>query len=180
MPLETGLILGLALWSLSVSRRTRCTKAICREAEKAAALGLSHPLIGKFIGVSHSTIYNWIRQGQSEQSGIHREFFESIKRGEGKCAALNMATIQKAARGGQWTAAAWVMERRFGYSVGLEAEPAPIDDLAEESADHWQTEEGLADLAADLEGIGPDVLARIAENHPRIRELLRESLKSGD
>ena len=163
-----------------MSRRTRCTKAICREAEKAAALGLSHPLIGKFIGVSHTTIYNWIRRGQSEQSGIYREFLESVKRGEGKCAALNMATIQKAARSGQWTAAAWVMERRFGYSVGLEAEPAPIDDLAEESADHWQTEEGLADLAADLEGIGPDVLARIAENHPRIRELLRESLKSGD
>jgi len=163
-----------------MGRRTRCTKAICRDAEKAAALGLSHPLIGKFIGVSHSTIYNWINRGKSEQSGIYREFLEAVKRGEGKCAALNMATIQKAARGGQWTAAAWVMERRFGYSVGQDPEPAPIDDLAEESADHWQTEEGLADLAADLEGIGPDVLARIAENHPRIRELLRESLKGSD
>jgi hypothetical protein len=163
-----------------MSRRTRCTKAICRDAEKAAALGLSHPLIAKFIGVSHTTIYNWIRRGQSEQSGIYREFLESVKRGEGKCAALNMATIQKAARSGQWTAAAWVMERRFGYSVGQDPEPAPIEEMSEETADHWQTEEGIADLAADLEQLGPDVLARIAENHPRIREMLRESLKSGD
>ena len=163
-----------------MSRRTRCTKAICRDAEKAAALGLSHPLIAKFIGVHHSTIYNWIERGQRERTGIYFEFSEAVKRGEGKCAALNMATIQKAARGGQWTAAAWVMERRFGYSVGQDPEPAPIDDLAEETADHWQTEEGIADLAADLEQLGPDVLARIAEKHPRVRELLQESLKGSD
>ena len=159
-------------------RRSRCTKAICQQAEKAASLGLSHPLIGKFIGVSHTTIYNWIRRGQSEQSGVHREFLESIKRGEGRCAALNMATIQKSARGGQWKAAAWVMERRFGYSVGLDAEPIPIDDAVDEGPDHWETEQGLADLAADLEQLGPDVLARIAGSHPRVRELLVESLKS--
>jgi hypothetical protein len=163
-----------------MSRRTRCTKAICRDAEKAAALGLSHPLIAKFIGVHHSTIYNWIERGQRERAGIYFEFSEAVKRGEGKCAALNMATIQKAARGGQWTAAAWVMERRFGYSVGLEAEPAPPEDTVEEGPDHWETEQGLADLAADLEQLGPDVLARIAGSHPRVRELLVESLKGDD
>lgn len=163
-----------------MSRRTRCTKAICRDAEKAAALGLSHPLIAKFIGVHHSQVYRWIQRGERERTGIYFEFCEAVKRGEGKCAALNMATIQKAARGGQWTAAAWVMERRFGYSVGQDPEPAPIEEMGEETADHWQTEEGIADLAADLEQLGPDVLARIAEKHPRVRELLRESLKGSD
>jgi hypothetical protein len=66
------------------------------------------------------------------------------------------------------------MERRFGYSVGLDAEPIPIDDAVEEGPDHWETEQGLADLAADLEQLGPDVLARIAGSHPRVRELLVE------
>ena len=163
-----------------MSRRTRCTKAICRDAEKAAALGLSHPLIAKFIGVHHSQVYRWIQRGERERTGIYFEFCEAVKRGEGKCAALNMATIQKAARSGQWTAAAWVMERRFGYSVGQDPEPAPIEEMSEETADHWQTEEGIADLAADLEQLGPDVLAQIAEKHPRVRELLRESLKGSD
>jgi transposase len=170
----------MSFGSAGVSRRTRCTKAICREAEKAAALGLSHPLIAKFIGVHHSQVYRWIQRGERERTGIYFEFCEAVKRGEGKCAALNMATIQKAARGGQWTAAAWVMERRFGYSVGLEAEPAPVEDAVEEGPDHWQTEQGLADLAADLEQLGPDVLARIAGSHPRVRELLVESLKADD
>lgn len=163
-----------------MGRKTRCTKAICREAEKAAALGLSHPLIARFIGVHHSQVYRWIERGKREKTGIYFEFCESIKRGEGKCAAMNMATIQKAARSGQWAAAAWVMERRFNYSTGQDPEPAPVDDVAEEDADHWQTEEGIADLAAELEQLGPDVLALIAERHPRIRDLLRESLKDSD
>ena len=160
-------------------RRTRCTRAICREAEKAAALGLSHPLIAKFIGVSHQSVYNWMRRGQADQSGIYRQFFESVKRGEGKCAALNMATIQKAARSGQWTAAAWVMERRFGYSVGQDPEPPPLHEDEESQPEHWDSVEGMEALALDLEQIGPEVLARIAEQHPRIRALFLESIKDG-
>ena len=162
-----------------VGRKTRCTAALCREAEKAALLGLSYPLIAQFVGVSHTTIYNWIDRGKRERTGIFREFIESIKRGEGKCAALNMATIQKAARGGQWTAAAWVMERRFSYSVGVDHEHIDPGDT-QQGDDHWDTEEGMDELAEDLEALGPDLLAKMAKRSPRVRRLLAEVLKESE
>ena len=159
-----------------VGRKTRCTTALCREAEKAASLGLSYPLIAQFVGVSHSTIYKWIDRGKRERTGIYKEFIEAIKRGEGKCAALNMATIQKAARGGQWTAAAWVMERRFSYSVGVDHEHIDPGD-SQQGDDHYDTEEGMDDLAEDLEALGPELLAKAAKRSPRVRRLLAEVLK---
>ena len=163
-----------------VGRRTRCTAALCREAEKAASLGLSYPLIAQYIGVHHSTIYNWIDRGKRERTGIYKEFIDAIKKGEGKCAALNMATIQKAARGGQWAAAAWVMERRFSYSVGVDHESLPIENALEESPEYWESEDGMDELANDLESLGPDLINRIAARSPRIRELLIESLKDSE
>ena len=159
-----------------MGRKTRCTRALCREAEKAASLGLSYTLIAQFIGVHHSQIYRWIDRGKREKTGIHKEFCEAIKRGEGKCAALNMATIQKAARGGQWTAAAWVMERRFSYSVGVDHEHIDPGD-SQQGDDHYDTEEGMDELADDLEALGPDLLAKAAKRSPRVRRLLAEVLK---
>tara|TARA_R110000824_G_scaffold382310_1_gene575481 strand:+ start:213 stop:641 length:429 start_codon:yes stop_codon:yes gene_type:complete len=139
-------------------------------------LGLSHTLIARYLGINRSTIYKWIERGKREKTGIYKEFIDAIKSGEGKCAALNMATIQKAARGGQWTAAAWVMERRFSYSVGVDHEH--LDPGTENQGDdHWETEEGMDELAEDLEALGPDLLAKIADRSPRVRRLLAEVLK---
>ena len=78
-------------------------------------LGLTYELAASYAGVDRTTIYNWLRRGQDEPDGIYFDFFHAVKQSEGQCAAQCMTRIIDAAENGQWQAAGWIMERRYGY-----------------------------------------------------------------
>lgn len=118
-------------------------------------LGLSNKLAAQYAGVSESTFYAWRQRGQAGEPG-YLELLESIKRAEAESAAHCLAVIKKAAQDGNWTSAAWLLERRHGYRKEqieqLEPEVTDQDHMVDPN-----TEEGreaiishVAELPEDL------------------------------
>ncbi len=77
-------------------------------------LGLSNKLAAQYAGVSESTFYAWRQRGQAGEEG-YLELLESLKRAEAESAAHCLSVIKDAAQQGNWTSAAWLLERRHGY-----------------------------------------------------------------
>tara|TARA_R110002020_G_scaffold150501_4_gene327316 strand:+ start:4615 stop:5025 length:411 start_codon:yes stop_codon:yes gene_type:complete len=98
-------------------------------------LGLTYELASSYAGVDRTTIFNWMRRGKEEDEGIYVDFFNAVKAAEGQCAAICMGRIQRAAEAGQWQAAGWIMERRYGYSARQEVSVAAADDTLDNAED---------------------------------------------
>ena len=64
-------------------------------------------------GISESTFYHWLERGEKEKSGIYSEFLEAVKEAQAESEANLLNHISKAVLDGQWTAAAWQLERKF-------------------------------------------------------------------
>lgn len=80
--------------AICVSIRDGCT-------QKDAALA---------AGISEETFYEWIKSKP--------EFSESLKKADGEMVRSAVGCIRKAAESGQWTAAAWLLERRHPQNFG--------------------------------------------------------------
>ena len=115
-------------------------------------LGLTIELAANYAGVGKSTVYRWLSRGD-EEDGQYREFRDAVKEAEGICAAQCMARILKAAEGGSWQSAAWIMERRFGYSARQEIRVAGGEEGLE-GAD--ELIEKMATIAEQLRQPGDD------------------------
>ena len=92
-----------------------------RDIEEALRLGLTVELASAYCGIHKDTFYTWISKASTHDEPLYKAFADAASRGRAKCAALQMARINKAG-GEDWRAAAWIMERRFGYHRKLEQE----------------------------------------------------------
>lgn len=85
----------------------------------ALRLGLSRGTAAKIIGCHTSTIANEAKR--------NRKFLDRLKEAEGNCEQALVAYIYSAAKGGQWTAAAWILERKWPQRWGrINREPIPL------------------------------------------------------
>ena len=98
-----------------MGRKTKLNEQTKTKFLQGLKLGLTYDLAASYAGVDRTTIYNWMRRGQDETEGIYFDFFHAVKQSEGLCAAQCMTRIIRAAENGQWQAAGWIMERRYGY-----------------------------------------------------------------
>ena len=105
-----------------------------RDAEEAQRLGLTYDLTSGYIGVGRSTFYSWLSKGRKSPGSIYGRFVDALERGRAKGAALSLARIQKAAREGQWTADAWLLERRHGYRRDQPIDQDAVQNDASESS----------------------------------------------
>lgn len=71
----------------------------------AIRLGLSRSTAAKIVGCSVTSIADEARRNNG--------FSEALKEAEGACEQALVAYIYTAAKKGQWTAAAWLLERKF-------------------------------------------------------------------
>lgn len=76
----------------------------------ALRLGLSRCTAAKIVGCHHSTITNEGRRNP--------KFLAKLKEAEGHCEQSLVAFIYAAAKRGQWTAAAWILERKMPQKWG--------------------------------------------------------------
>ena len=65
-----------------------------------------------------ATFHRWLNRGERDRTGPFRAFCDAIKDAEARAVVGWLAHIQKAAADGEWTAAAWKLERRYPETYG--------------------------------------------------------------
>lgn len=80
----------------------------------ALGSGLTLRLAAQHAGVHDRTLYRWIARGRKAKSGVYRDLVVAIDAAEAQCAKQLLEVIRDTAPD-RWQAAAWLLERRFGY-----------------------------------------------------------------
>ena len=132
---------------MTMGRPTKLNDGTQAKFIQGLKLGLTYELAAKYAGVDRTTIFNWMKRGQEDAEGIYFDFFHAVKAAEGICAAQCMTRIMRAAEAGQWQAAGWIMERRFGYSAKQEMKVGAADDSLEDAE---ELIDRVAEVAATL------------------------------
>jgi predicted DNA-binding transcriptional regulator AlpA len=112
-------------------RKTKLTADIQAAIVQALGVGAAHEHVCQFAGIDQATFYRWLQKGEAGLSP-YREFCEAVKGAEGRAVVGWLAHIETAARAGNWQAAAWKLERRYGKLYGrqlADADAAPPPDI---------------------------------------------------
>lgn len=73
-------------------------------------------------GVSRDTFYRWLKQGNKEGGDkLTRLLSDTIKKAMAEAEIRDLAVIDQAAQSGEWTAAAWRLERKHPDRWGRKA-----------------------------------------------------------
>lgn len=112
-----------------MARRTKLTApltdAIVQAIEK---FGLPVTTAGEAFGVSADTVREWLRRGEDrddrENGEPYAAFAARIRAAEASRMGVLIGPIEDAALGGDWRAAAWMLERRFPETWGARRQPA--------------------------------------------------------
>jgi hypothetical protein len=80
-------------------------------------------------GVTRSAVLAVFHQGALQMSGPSYQFLVAARRATAEAEATDLAIIQMAARKGDWRAASWRLERRFGARWGGSDELEPLVDM---------------------------------------------------
>ena len=101
----------------------RKTKLTYEMVDRAVALkkdGLCDADIIKALGVHKSTFYRWLKEGEDARAGsAKRELCDQLKKAEVDYKKNLLVTIRNASmRPQHWTAAAWLLERKYPLEFG--------------------------------------------------------------
>jgi hypothetical protein len=128
-------------------RKTKLTPEVQAKIVQALGVGTTHAHACQYAGIHHDTFYFWLQKG-AEGTPPYSEFSAAVKNAEGQAVVGWMALIDRAARGGNWQAAAWKLERRYPKDYGRR-----VVDLGEDT---------LAVLAARLDRLPEHELRAVA------------------
>lgn len=96
-------------------RKSKFTEPVRTRVIEALRAGTTYEIAAQYAGISRSTLYEWIKKGESTETGVYRTFHDNIKKAEAEGAVVHLGTIAQASQK-DWKAAAWILERRHGYS----------------------------------------------------------------
>lgn len=97
--------------------KPKLTEEMVEQALKLKADGLSNGDIICALGIAESTFYRWIGDPKNK---LQRSLSEGLKKEEAQFKQTLLTTIRSAAlaRNQYWTAAAWLLERKFPNEYG--------------------------------------------------------------
>lgn len=100
-----------------MARRAKLTQEMVDQAIRLKADGLSNGDIICALGIHESTFYRWIGEPKNR---LQRELSEGLKKEEAEFKHTLLTTIRAAAlaRNQYWTAAAWLLERKYPDEYG--------------------------------------------------------------
>ncbi len=98
-----------------MARRSKFNDEARRRIIQAIQTGCTYDLDAQYAGITRGTLWLWLQKGEEQKSGAYRTFLNDFKKAEARCCVGSLAIIQKAAQEGTWQAAAFLLERRFGY-----------------------------------------------------------------
>jgi len=109
------------------------------------------------VGIDESCYYKWIKRGEEAKTGIYFQFVQSIKRVQEEAKVRYLERIREAADNGNWTAAAWFLERKYPDEWGKK-EKHTLEGKME------QKHSGKIDLNIDLRKLSDAELEKIYQN----------------
>lgn len=98
-----------------IGRRSKFTKERKERIIQAIGAGCSYEMAADYAGITRSTLWSWMKKGEEGKDKNYQTFLNDIKSAEIEGAMANLGTIQEASQK-DWKAAAWILERRHGYS----------------------------------------------------------------
>ncbi|NCC84677.1 MAG: hypothetical protein EOM03_11205 [Clostridia bacterium] len=94
-------------------RATKLTPQVIADAEKYLKAGNYAITVISLLSIGEKTWYRWLERGEKEKSGLYRDFYEAVKRGESVAEGGAVSEILRAGKEGNWQAFAWFLERKF-------------------------------------------------------------------
>jgi hypothetical protein len=99
-------------------RPSKLTKKVGNAIIKATSEGVYLETAAQLAGIAPRTLFNWMSRGKQEPESVYGRFFAAVKKALGHAEMRLVGLIEDHARRdrpGQWTAAAWILERRFPH-----------------------------------------------------------------
>lgn len=138
--------------------KNKLTPKLIEKLGIAFELGLKSADAAAYAGCTVGTYYRWMAQAKNGAGDPRLQLMlKVVEESKARCVERNLNIIQEAAMNGQWVAAAWILERRFGWRKDGPIEEVP-DDLAEVSSD-LMTLEGRRQVVKALKELPPELLA---------------------
>lgn len=116
---------------------------------KAIGRGATYELACHYAGFSYGIYRNWMRQGQHEEEGTFRDFFNAVKRAEGKAIYKWLKIIDHAAENGEWQAAAWKLERRYWKFYSKHVEVVALSEEVDKIKNKYENRRSKHDIVQD-------------------------------
>lgn len=100
--------------------KLKLTYALVEQIVELKRDGLCDADIIAAIGVHQATFYRWLKEGENAKTGVKRALYEELKKAEAQYKRCLLTTIKSAAesRAQYWTAAAWLLERKYPMEYG--------------------------------------------------------------
>lgn len=97
--------------------RAKLTEEMVGRMAALKADGLSNKDICRAVGINEATLYRWLKEPRGR---LHRALSDELKKAEAAYKQELLSTIRAAAREktGYWTAAAWLLERKYPEEYG--------------------------------------------------------------
>ncbi len=105
-----------------MARPTKLTPEVSEKIVRAIRAGNYPAVAAAHAGIHASTYYRWMERGELEGDAVeddpYRHFRSEVERAIADSEAAEVGLVLKAARDGDWRAAAWLLERRFSERWG--------------------------------------------------------------
>lgn len=95
-----------------MGRKSKLTKDLTERICKSISEGNYKNVACQAVGIGESTLYDWLKQGEENKTGVYVEFSEAIKKAEAQAEQAHVGVIKDAANAGIWQASAWYLERK--------------------------------------------------------------------
>ena len=119
-----------------MARPTKLTAEVSEKIVRAIRAGNYPEVAAGHAGIHAATYYRWMERGELEgdapEDDPYRQFRAEVERALADSEAAEVGLVVKAARDGDWRAAAWLLERRFGDRWGRHERLEQLHTLAEE------------------------------------------------
>ena len=103
-------------------RRTKLTPEVTDRLVQALALGNYRQDAADFAGIDVATLRRWMARGRAASEGLYAELYEAVRAAEARAKITATGCITKAARDGEWRAAAWWLQRKFPHQFSEQSQ----------------------------------------------------------
>lgn len=140
-----------------MARPSKLTPEVSERIVRAIRAGNYPEVAAAHAGIHASTYYRWMERGalagEAPEDDPYRHFRAEVARALADSEAAEVGLVVQAARGGDWRAAAWVLERRFPDRWARRERVEQVHELKDSEASELDREiERLLAEMADQEG----------------------------